>query len=261
MKCNQCKLIYASPLPIPADIQDHYGVCPDRYWDRAYFDVDNDYFEDQLEILGRLSRNSAPADRLKALDIGAGLGKCMRALSDAGFDAYGIEASETFYETAIGSYGISAAKLRRARLEETEFELDFFAFITFGAVLEHLQDPSSAIARALRWLKPGGLIHAEVPSSSWLVSKLVNLFYKATAADFVANLSPMHTPYHLYEFGLSSFESNGQQNGYTVAHHRFHVCQTYMPSIVDSILKRIMKATNTGMQLEVWLRKESRSQS
>src|SRR5262245_17526412 len=125
MKCNQCKLIYASPLPIPADIQDHYGVCPDRYWDRAYFDVDNDYFEDQLEILGRLSRNSAPADRLKALDIGAGLGKCMRALSDAGFDAYGIEASETFYETAIGSYGISAAKLRRARLEETEFELDF----------------------------------------------------------------------------------------------------------------------------------------
>jgi len=65
----------------------------------------------------------------------------------------------------------------------------------------------------------------------------------------------MHPPYHLYEFGL--FWRNGQQNGYTVAHHRFLVCQTYMPKIVDPIMKRNVNATDTGMQLEVWLRKKS----
>ena len=260
LKCKECDLIYVSPLPIPVDIQDHYGVSPERYWDPAYFDVQNNYFEDQLEVLAKLSGNSVRGDRLKALDIGAGLGKCMRALSNAGFDTYGIEASTSFYETAIVNYGVPAAKLKLGRLEETEFERDFFEFITFGAVLEHLPDPSLAITKALRWLKPGGLIHAEVPSSSWLVARLVNLFYKITGSDYVANLSPMHPPYHLYEFGLSSFRHHGKQNEYTVAHHRFHVCQTYMPKMLNPLLKRIMKVTNTGMQLEVWLRKEPSSQ-
>jgi 2-polyprenyl-3-methyl-5-hydroxy-6-metoxy-1,4-benzoquinol methylase len=257
MKCKECNLVYASPLPIPADIQDHYGVSPDRYWDRAYLDVQNNYFQDQLDVLAKLFGNSVGGDRLKALDIGAGLGKCMLALSNAGFDTYGIEASESFYETAIVNHGVPAAKLSLGRVEEIEFERDFFDFVTFGAVLEHLPDPSLAITKALQWLKPGGLIHAEVPSSSWLVAKLVNLFYKTTGADYVANLSPMHPPYHLYEFGLSSFLHHGQQNGYTVTRHRFHVCQTYMPKILDPLLKRIMKATDTGMQLEVWLRKEA----
>ena len=122
-------------------------------------------------------------------------------------------------------------------------------------MLEHLYDPSGAITKTLKWLKTGGLIFVEVPSSSWLINRCGNLFYRVTGADYVANLSPMHPPYHLYEFGLSSFEQNGPRSGYAVAHHQIYVCQTYMPKILDPILRRIMKSTNTGMQLEVWLKK------
>jgi 2-polyprenyl-3-methyl-5-hydroxy-6-metoxy-1,4-benzoquinol methylase len=43
---------------------------------------------------------------MKSLDIGAGLGKAMQVLNTAGFDAYGIEASETFYNNALQKGGI-----------------------------------------------------------------------------------------------------------------------------------------------------------
>lgn len=255
IKCENCQMIYSSPLPIPDDIQDHYGVNPDNYWHNHYFVSRDDYFRNEIKLFSALYSGSSSADGLRALDIGAGLGKCMIALVNAGFETYGIEASETFYEAAITKSGIPASKLRFGRIEEADFKENSFDFITFGATLEHLYDPSAAIIRALKWLKPEGLIHVEVPSSSWLVNKLVNLIYKATGTDYVANLSPMHPPYHLFEFGLSSFRQHGLRNGYAIPHHRFHVCQTYMPRILDPILRWIMEATNTGMQLEAWLRK------
>lgn len=56
---------------------------------------------------------------MRALDIGAGLGKCMRSLTNAGFDAYGIEPSEPFYNKAIREMGADPERLELATLEGT----------------------------------------------------------------------------------------------------------------------------------------------
>ena len=69
-------------------------------------------------------------------------------------------------------------------------------------MLEHLQDPAAALTRALGWLAPSGLIHVEVPSAKWLLGRLLNLATRGLGMDYVTNLSPMHPPYHLYEFTL-----------------------------------------------------------
>ena len=66
----------------------------------------------------------------------------------------------------------------------------------------------------------------------------------------------MHEPFHLYEFGLDSFNKSAIKHGYEIAHHEFYVCTTTLPSMFDRILKPIMKHTDTGMQLCVWLRKK-----
>ena len=257
VKCKVCGLIYANPLPIPENIQDHYGIPPTEYWNDNYFVPEENYFKSQLKTFKGLYQDPVTGDGLRALDIGAGIGKCMTALMHAGFESHGIEPSDAFYEMAINRSGVPAERLKLSCIENTEFEDSYFDFITFGAVLEHLYNPSTAIKNAVKWLKGGGLIHAEVPSSSWLVGSLANLFYRATFSDYVGNLSPMHPPYHLYEFGLLSFRIHGQNNGYELAHHQYHVCETFMPRIIDPILKRIMSITKTGMQLEVWLKKLS----
>lgn len=251
-KCNSCQLIYSNPLPIPIDIQDHYGVSPEDYWTEDYFTYNINYFRGEIETLSNLIQFNS---KMKSLDIGAGLGKQMVALSAAGFDSYGLEPSKAFYERAISKMNIDREKLRLGMVEDVDYPENHFNFISFGAVLEHLYNPAKAIEKAMKWLKPNGIIHIEVPSSNWLINKLINLFYKLKLTDYVGNISPMHEPYHLYEFSLKSFELHSTHVGYEIAQHEYYVCQTFMPKILDFVLKPYMRRTNTGMQLCVWLKK------
>ena len=253
VKCTNCGLVYSNPQPIPFDIQDHYGLPPESYWRPEYFIVDPTY------RLGEVARCKSLIDfnpGLKALDVGAGLGKAMIVFDKAGFDTYGFEPSKPFYEMAISKMNINPEKLKFATIEDVEYPNNFFDFVAFGAVLEHLYDPSDSIRKALKWTKRGGVVQIEVPSSGWLINKIANLFYKIIGTDYVANLSPMHTPFHLHEFSLKSFEENARINNYEIAHHEYYVCDTYLPKIFDPILTPYMKWTNKGMQLCVWLRKK-----
>lgn len=252
VRCTQCSLIFPNPLPIPFSLQDHYGVPPESYWTGEYFKLDVNYFSNEIKNLRKLIPFQ---EGMKALDIGAGIGKAMLALSSVGFDCYGIEPSKPFFEKAINTMGIDKNKISLRGVEDADFSDGQFDFITFGAVLEHLHDPSAAIKRAVCWLKPNGLIHIEVPSSKWLVSSMINLYNKVRLTDFVSNISPMHAPFHLYEFGLESFTRNGLRQGYEVAFHEYFVCKTYMPKLVDFFIKPYMRFTNTGMQLSIWLKR------
>jgi 2-polyprenyl-3-methyl-5-hydroxy-6-metoxy-1,4-benzoquinol methylase len=253
VKCKICELIFSNPLPVPKSIQDHYGIPPEDYWKKEYFSVDENYFSTEINTLKKVVNI---AEGAKVLDIGAGLGKCMIALEKQGYEAYGLEPSEPFYQKAINNMGISPSKLKLSSIEQADYPYNTFDFITFGAVLEHLYNPSDSIEKAMKWLKPGGVIHIEVPSSKWLINKLINFSYRLRGLDYVGNISPMHTPFHLYEFGLKSFKMNGEKNNYSIAHYQYYVCQTYMPKIIDVFAKPYMKNTDTGMQLVVWLKKK-----
>lgn len=251
-KCKKCGLIFSNPLPVPFDIQDHYGIPPENYWVKDYFTVDENYF---INVINEVKERITHTEIITSLDIGAGLGKGMIAMKNAGFDAYGFEPSEPFYERAISKMNVDPNRLKLAAIENVAYDAETFDFITFGAVLEHLYDPSESIRKALKWLKPGGIIHIEVPSSDWLTHKIVNLFYKMKGLDYVANLSPMHEPYHLYEFSLKSFEENGKLEGYTVLKSEYYVCDTFLPSFLNPIVRPYMRKTNKGMQLCVYLEK------
>lgn len=234
-------------------MQDHYGIPPDDYWVESYFRNDSNYFAEELRKAKELINFHVG---MRALDIGAGLGKCMIALSSAGFDVEGFEPSVTFREKAIERMGISPDKLKLGMIEEVDFPSEYFDFITFGAVLEHLYDPSKAISKALKWIKKDGVIQIEVPSSDWLISKLVNFFYKITGTNYVTNISPMHEPYHLYEFTLQSFLENGKVNNYQVISYEYAVCSlVHIPRFLHPLFRWYMHKTNTGMQLTVWLKR------
>ena len=250
--CRNCGLVFSNPQPIPRDLQDHYGVSPEQYWSPEYFEIKENYFRSEIETLQKLTSHELG---LKTLDIGAGVGKQMIALKKSGYETYGIEPSVPFYQMAIEKMGIEQDHLKCISIEAAEYDQNTFDFISFGVVLEHLYDPSAAIIKAMKWLKPQGVVHIEVPSSRWLIGKLINTYYKLSFQDFVGNLSPMHEPFHLYEFGLESFKQHAKKNDYTIAHHEYYVCQTFLPKVFDRIVKPYMKHTDQGMQFCVWLRK------
>jgi SAM-dependent methyltransferase len=260
-RCSSCRLTYPDPLPVPGCIEDHYAVPPESYWTDDYFNLSDDYLSGETSSAKRLLAQTAfDSDLpLKALDVGAAIGKGMIALERAGFEAWGLEPSPTFRCMAMDRMGIQPDRLQLASIEEANWPSDHFHYITFGAVLEHLYDPALCIQRALSWLKPGGIIHAEVPSSDYLIHRLLNGYYRLIGANYVANLSPMHSPYHLYEFTPQSFLSLGKRLGFRLAQHSYHPASgRFVPSLLYPLLYRLMTSSDTGMQLTVWLRKESR---
>lgn len=253
VQCNNYKLIYCNPQPIPEDLQDHYGMSPSQYWKDEYYMWDSSYFSDQIEqALSLLDKT----DHIRALDIGAGLGKAMLSMESRGIEAYGLEPSVPFHEKAIERMGVNEDRLIRGAIEDVQYGEEYFDFITYGAVFEHLYEPAACLERSMKWLKKNGIIHIEVPSSDWLISKLFNAYYKLIGTNYVTNLSPMHPPYHLHEFTLKSFSELSKKLNYELAYSRYDVCSIYnIPQVFHGILRRYMKATNTGMQLTVYLRK------
>ena len=251
-QCSACGLIYADPLPIPNDLEDHYGVPSETYWGHSsHWQLNSDYYAEEIkhakDLLG---------EHINALDIGVGLGKAMVAMSRAGFDVWGIEPSKSFRDRAIEFMKLDPERIAHAPVETADFPEGKFDFVTFGAVLEHIYDPATALERALRWLKPGGIIHADVPSSGYFVAKLVNLFFRLRGTNYVTHISPMHSPFHLYEFTLKSFEKAGKRIGFEIARHELReFTVVHLPSIIHPPLRWWMKRTNGGMQLAVYLRK------
>jgi len=243
--CRECGLIFADPLPVPDDLSDHYGLPPEDYWGEALAWAP-DYFSRQIEGAKRLI-GFKPG--MAALDIGAGVGLAMKSLSLAGFDTWGLEPSEPFRRKAIEQTGIDPDRIQLAGIEQADYAPGSFDFITFGAVLEHLYDPHAALAKAVRWLRPGGTIQAEVPSANWLIPRLVNLYFRLRGTNYVTHISPMHAPFHLYEFTLKSFA------GFEIADHWFDVCTIiHVPSMLHPLFRWWMRRTDTGMQLTVFLR-------
>lgn len=250
MKCKKCGLNFANPMPIPQNLQDHYGIPTEEYWASEYLTINQNpdvQKKDWEKNLGKIYSG------FTSLDIGAGIGKHMLIMKSLGIDSYGIEPSKTFYNKALEYTGLSKDRLIFSSVENADFDENSFDYINFGVVLEHLSDPSAALYKATKWLKPGGKIQIEVPSSNWLIGKFLNFSYKIRGMDYVSNLSPMHKPYHLYEFSPKSFELNSALNNYRIHSYEYFVCKTFLPSIFDIVLKPIMKWTNTGMQLSLWL--------
>ena len=254
MQCRKCSLIYSQPMPIPADIQDHYGTPPEEYWKENYFNYDPNYFSYQIKVVKELLPFQTG---MAALDIGAGLGKCMISLSNAGFDTYGFEPSKPFYERALSKMGIKEDRLKLGMIEEIDYPENSFDFISFGAVFEHLYHPSQSLAKAFTWLKPGGIIQIEVPSSKHFIAKIFNFYYKLRGTNYVTHISPMHSPFHLYEFGIKSFEELGTKLGFKIEKKEYYVGDIwFIPKFFHFFLNKYMESSKTGMQLAVYLRKQ-----
>jgi len=254
-KCTKCGLIYSIPQPVPFSIQDHYGIPAEDYWKPEYFQWSSEYFSQQIAIAKKILPF---ANGMKALDIGCGLGKTLLSLEHNGFNAYGIEPSETFYDKAVSLMNIHKDKIKCCSIENAEFSNNKFNFITFGAVFEHLYHPHDALENAVKWSKPEGIIHIEVPSSRNLNSRLINFYYKIRGTNFVTNLSPMHAPFHLFEFDIRSFYALEEKMGFKVVKFTYDIGNVYhIPKIFHGLIKFFMHISNTGNQLTVYLKKNS----
>ena len=145
----------------------------------------------------------APA-RGKALDIGCAAGFCMEALRELGFEAYGVEVSETIARHAIERLGFDTVHV--GTLETAPFEEGMFELITMWDVIEHVADPRSLLGRARELLKPDGLLVLETQNiDSAFARALGRRWHHYKHAE------------HIYHFTPASLRRLLESAGFTVA--------------------------------------------
>ena len=103
----------------------------------------------------------------RLLEIGSAEGGFL-SLAAARFDVLGIDASEYAVRRARERYGLP---VEVKNVEHDPLPGSVFDVIVAFNVLEHLSDPSTAIARLFDVLKPGGALIGSVPNAGGFVGR------------------------------------------------------------------------------------------
>jgi len=117
-------------------------------------------------------RSFAPDLSGRILEIGSGFGINLVVWThEHGLDVTGVEPQgDGFSDTLDVSRQICSAnqvdpaRIVEAKGEELPFPDASFDVVYSAYVLEHTQDPKRVLSEALRVLKPGGLLHFELPN-------------------------------------------------------------------------------------------------
>lgn len=113
--------------------------------------------------LHRLIRPLIPGPDLAILDIGCGSGFLSLELARAGHHVTGIDPDAAVIALARRTQETYPSGVPRGRLEyhvagvpEWEANTGRYDLVVFCRSLHHVPDPADALARAARWLRPGG---------------------------------------------------------------------------------------------------------
>jgi len=205
-RCGKCGLIFPNPMPIPVHgLEQHYAVSPEDYFH-------NHEESDRLQYASMLMQQlrQLKIEKGMLLDIGSGRGELLRVAKEDGWNAVGIETSPVFAEHAAR---YSGAEIIQKPLHECHFNENTFDAVVLGAVLEHLYNPAEIIQEIARILKPGGALFVDVPNERGLYFIAGNLYYRFRLRDWVVNLAPTFSPYHVFGFTPGSLRKLLTKNG------------------------------------------------
>jgi SAM-dependent methyltransferase len=210
-------------MPVPVEgLDQHYALAPDDYF------KEHDTNEKSGNALALLREAESIIGRKgNLLDIGSGRGELLRAACLEGWQAVGIEPSSTFAEHAAR---YSGAPVKREPIEQCGFAKSSFDVVILAAVLEHLYDPNETIREISRVLRPGGALYLDVPNETGLYFRAGNLYQKLKRRDWVVNLAPTFSPFHLFGFNSRSLRALLSKHGLETKTWRVYGGKSHVPA-------------------------------
>lgn len=173
-RVNDTKIIYDNIYNNGAKVPGY-----DRYWKYSktitnqenpldYLAKVEDTYWGVSKALGQIIKNKKSA---KILEVGSGLGYLTYALNKAGYDASGLDISETAVQQAkinFGNYYICGDLFEFAGGKANSFDV-----VILTEVIEHVNDPIGFIAALLKLLKPDGRLVLTTPNKSFYPSDII----------------------------------------------------------------------------------------
>jgi SAM-dependent methyltransferase len=114
----------------------------------------------------------APDNKIRMLEMGAGLGYTLKTAKEKGWEVFGTEISPFAVRYAKEKLGL---EIFNGGLDEAKFPEEFFDLIVMTHVLEHLTNPYKYLERVFSILKKSGSLYVVVPNigsfKAWLKSE------------------------------------------------------------------------------------------
>lgn len=198
-ECSACGFVYLHPRPTDAQLAQLYS---DEYFLHdgadcgAHSATDYETAAQQgsvkfPEILGWIKRYR-PSGRF--FEIGCGMGYFLDFVRGHGYDVSGIEYAALGTKVCREKFGLDVTQSSFEAFPETPASYDV---IFMGDVLEHLVNPLAMLKKAVRMLRPGGVVAVEVPAMfNSLTGRLAVAGYRILRSR---KRMPM-PPYHVNEF-------------------------------------------------------------
>jgi 2-polyprenyl-3-methyl-5-hydroxy-6-metoxy-1,4-benzoquinol methylase len=166
-QCLACGYIYTTPTFTVEEFRDalkkaycndetsFYRELKEKEKDRAF---ESALFRERLKQLSRLLGNRKGS----IFEVGSGAGFFLKTAMDEGWDAHGIEISESAYRYATQKLGLK--NVTHGLFLDVDLKGQQFDVIVLDNVLEHHINPVEFLLRVREHLKDGGCILIEVPN-------------------------------------------------------------------------------------------------
>ena len=202
-KCRDCFTSQVLPQPSEQELYEFYNryhLCTES---GGVYDEVEDRMKADFPFKANLLRRHMKKFVPRLLDVGCGKGYFVHTALKNGFDAEGIDISQSAVDYAVNSLGVKA---RAGKIDEclTEWHETFDA-ITFWATIEHIAKPLEALHAIYNCLKPGGILLCD--------TGLGNAPYE----KFLPGHSQWYdAPQHLFVFSRQGMVTLLEKAGFTV---------------------------------------------
>ena len=162
-QCRSCGLVFVNPAPFFGATDEfsemsrafEYTEYMHRPISPGILAFERQQLEANLADMSRWSRSGPGAQgRLRFLDIGCGSGAAVRAATDLGWEAIGIDIDPQLVRTGREQLNVD---LRAVPILESGLPAGQFDFIKLRDVVEHLPNPREVLDHVRTLLAPGGV--------------------------------------------------------------------------------------------------------
>jgi 2-polyprenyl-3-methyl-5-hydroxy-6-metoxy-1,4-benzoquinol methylase len=235
VRCDRCGMMRLDPRPDDATLaklqRDRIG---DSEREVGSLETGNSNPDYPPMLARRLAAAGFPGQGGHLLDVGCGSGNLLASVSGRlGAAATGLDVSEAALERARRRF--PAHRWIRAAAEPEALPREAFDAVTLIHVLEHSQDPAALLAALRAWLRPGGILVAEVPNGEFYFSRFYSIFLESPKALLAAILRTSGRkvpftargfyPYHLSLFGPGSLRAMAEKAGLEVISLEMSICR------------------------------------
>lgn len=197
-KCFRCGTVYVNPIPVFSPNNEFSEVSKEfQYTQFMHGEIspeilrhDSAQLQRHCAKITRLTGSDWP--KMRFLDVGCGSGASVKAATDAGWNATGVDLDPQLIACGKRQFDVD---LRCTPLLDAGFADNSFNFVRLRDVIEHLPNPYAALLEIKRILTPGGVLLLATPNQEGLPTRV--RVWLGRGHTKVATVPP---PHHLHGF-------------------------------------------------------------